>query len=217
MERYDMYCQVCDRNIYNALVDWMFREHYCCPQSIENWSLIKKAYPRTRFKVIFENKKIKEVILREDGLSEDYATCLKTHIKTMMENNGGMVHVIDRDRTGRGMSVDSIKFWSKTFFENFSFNEGEFTLNTKRRQINFGRKTEGAKKKPKFPRSLSGMITWYEFGKTDEYHQKAKLVRHKTHPDNGSHINDYNICPDCAQKLGFKCNLCHRKLKKEEH
>jgi hypothetical protein len=215
MERYDMYCQVCDRNIYNALVDWMFREHYCCPQSIENRGLIKRAYPRTQFKVVFENRKIKGIILYEDGLPEDYTTSLKTHIRTMFENNGGMVHVIDG--TGRGMSVDSIKIWSKTFFENFSFDNGEFVARRKHRGMDLGQKAKETKRKPRFPQSLSGMITWYEYDKEDEYYEKAKLIRHRPHPKNGSHINDHNICPECAQKLGFKCDLCRRKLKKETH
>lgn len=210
-----MYCQICDANIYNALVDWMFPHHYYCPQSLDNWDLVKKAYPRTRFTATFENQKIKEVVLKGDGFSDDYATSMRTHVVSMIENNGGMIHVIDG--TGRGMSVDSIKLFSKKFFENFVFQDCVFVPNNKYSKCGFFWKTEAKKPKPRFPQSLSGIITWHEYDKTDEYYKKAKLIRHKTHPRNGNHVSNYNICPECAKKLKLKCDLCEIKLKKENH
>jgi len=214
MERYDMYCQICDSNIYNALLDWMFREHFYCPQSIDNWSLIKKAYPRTRFKVFFENGTIKEIVLEEEKFSSDYATCMRTHVRKMFENNGGLVHVIDG--TGRGMSVDKINLRSKIFFQNFVFDDGKFVPKNQRNQMDFW-STKKTKRKPRFPKSLSGIITWREYDKEDEYYKKAKLIRHVSHKRNGHHINDYNICPKCAKKLNFRCDLCNKKFKKENH
>jgi hypothetical protein len=81
------------------------------------------------------------------------------------------------------------------------------------------KKNSGCKKirKSIFPKSLSGIIVWYFYSKESEYYKKAKIIKHSSHPQNGKMVNGYYICPDCAEKLNFKCDLCNTELSKIEH
>lgn len=199
MERYDMYCQICDRNIYNAMVGWMPSKHYECPQVYDNWEKVTEAYPRSRFSVCLKNGKAK-VELLDKSLSKAYAGHLLKHVYGFLENSGKyLTHYCDRI----WISVESIEFDDKDFFKlksvaPFSYESSD-------------------PDSWKTDKKSEGTIVWYEDNRKDAYYQKAGLIMHPRHPSNGHHVSTYNICPDCAKKFGYKCNLCGRELRIEKH
>lgn len=226
MERYDMYCQICDANIYNAICDWMFGLHYSCPQFWDNCRLVKDVYPRVKFRVFLKDEKIGEIILSGDkSLLKKYENAIKIHIIGLLKNNGNLVHFCCNET--RNMSVDEIKIHSDDFFKRFYWKDEKFTSEGKEQKERREQREKevglellrfaSRLRVPTFPESLTGVVIFYEYSKKDDYLKEAGLIKHKTHEMNGRNIFDYNICPDCAKRLGFKCNLCNRELKKEKH
>jgi hypothetical protein len=95
MNGYDLYCQICNKNIYNTVCGWMFREHYECLYELSKGDKLESQYPQTRFRVDLENYKIKDIILKNNNLLADHTNKLKIHINNFFEGNGTFTHIFD--------------------------------------------------------------------------------------------------------------------------
>ena len=205
MERHDIYCYECETLIYSSMFDWTTKHHHFCQQEIDNFTLIKKVFPRVKFTIVFKNSKVSYIYLDTEGLLEEYMKKLFNHIRVFLEK-GSLILLTDG--TAEKLRVDSIELESNDFFDYFSFHDGIF-----RRNRNKGNGRYLKKLSP-----LTGEIIWHEIDKEDEYYAKASLIKHERLNKNGrAIIYQYNICPKCAEALNHTCKLCDSNLKLSSH
>lgn len=103
MDRRDMYCQVCDDNIWNAMFGYgtYFWLYYECDEVWKSWGKVKEVYPTTEFEMKSGIISLKSLV------PKNYNQGFINHINKFVEDAGQLTHIIDG--TLRGASIEKIE------------------------------------------------------------------------------------------------------------